>query len=77
MRNTLLYPITNEEIIQTLRRMGEDFAKDIANGPVGSIDGMILDEIEQRLSLTIHYLTTIDNYETLIHLLKELHNVKS
>lgn len=79
MRNIIKYPITNDEIIQTLHRMGEDFAKNI-DGPVGSMDGIILEEVEQRLTHTIHILETMVGSvdpDTIIHLLKEFHDVKS
>ena len=79
MRNILEHPITNEEIIQTLQRMQDNFGKDI-DGPVGSMDGIILEVVEQRLTYTVNILETmIGSVEdsTIIHLLKEIHDVKS
>lgn len=77
MRNILQYPITHEEIIQTLQRMQDDISKNI-DGPVGSMDGVILQEVERRLTQTIFFLETIpgDELDVLVEMLKDLHNVK-
>ena len=78
MRNVLKYPLANEEILQTLQRMQKDFIADV-DGPVGSMDGVVLESAHDRLKMTIDLLETWDEllgHTNLINLLKDIHGVK-
>lgn len=79
MRNIIEYPLTNEEILLTLQRMKEEFIADV-DGPVGSMDGVVLESAHDRLKMTIDLLESWDDllgYANLINLLKDIHGVKS